>query len=117
MVEVNDEGLVLVFAQHVIEKGVAGAALLVQNAPLAHARVHEQAERQGKIGFLREITDRLRMPVLFQDEIIFGQVADEASMFIAHRRQHAYHLHFDRNGRCLLAPQSLIRERHKNDQE
>ncbi len=98
----NHKSLVFIFAQHVIEKGVARAALLVQNAPLAHARVHQKTKRQGKIGLLREISNRLRMAVLLHNEIIFVQVVDEMPVLIANRRKHAYHLHVHRDGRPLL---------------
>src|SRR6202034_1955694 len=43
-VEVNHERLVLVFAQHMIEKGVAGVALLIEEAALAHAGIYQQAQ-------------------------------------------------------------------------
>ena len=56
-IEVNDEGLVLVGAHQVVEEAVAGGALLVQHAPLAHAGVHQQPERERKVGLFSEIAD------------------------------------------------------------
>src|SRR5208337_2086519 len=40
-VELNDKGLVLVHAQNLIEKSAAGRALLIDDASLAHAGVHQ----------------------------------------------------------------------------
>ena len=53
-VEMDHEGFILVRAQHVVEEAVAGRALLVKNAPLAHAGIDQQAERQWKVGISRE---------------------------------------------------------------
>jgi hypothetical protein len=105
VVEVNHESLVLIFAQQVIEESVAGVALLVQDAALAHAGIHQQPQSKRKVGIRREVTDCLRMAVLLQRKIIFGQVADQRAMFIAHRGKHGHHLHIHRNGRTLLLAQ------------
>ena len=80
-------------------------ALLVQQAPLAHAGVHQQTERERKIGVSREIGYGLRMTVLLQDEIIFGQVVDEMSVFVANCGEHGDNSHVDGDGRPLLAHQ------------
>ena len=64
-IEVDQEDPVLAFAHHVIEKALARTALLSQHAPLAEARIHEQAQRQREIGLARTISDGLRPPVFF----------------------------------------------------
>ena len=44
VIEVNDEGLVLIFTEDTIEEGAAGGELLVEDAALAEAGVHKEAE-------------------------------------------------------------------------
>ena len=101
-IEVNHERLVLVFAKHVIEESVAGVALLVEDAALAHAGIHQQAQGERKIGVRREIGNCLRMAVLLQREIIFGEVANQSAMFIAHRGEHRHQLDVHGDGGALL---------------
>src|SRR5664279_4861289 len=62
-IEMDDESLVLVFAHQVFQKGVAGDALLLQDPPLTHAGVHQQAKGEREIGFLGEVANRLRTAV------------------------------------------------------
>src|SRR5208283_1732193 len=68
-IKVNDKGLVLVDAQHLIEKGGAGVALLAENTPLAEAGIHQKAEGQRKIRLMREVANGLRAVIFFQLEI------------------------------------------------
>ena len=98
----NHESLVLIFAQQMTDKSVAGVALLVQHASLAHAGVHQQAQSKRQIGILREIRDRLRVAVLLQHKIILGHIADQRAVLVAHRGKHGYQFHVHRNGRALL---------------
>ena len=105
----DDECLVLVFAHQVFQKGVAGDTLLLQHAPLAHAGVHQQAEREREIGFFGEVADRLRTAVFFQLEVVLGQVVYDLAVFVAHRGQHIDHFDVGREGRRLLARQSADR--------
>ena len=35
---------------YLLDEGVTGAAFLIQDAPLAHAGIHQQTERQWEIG-------------------------------------------------------------------
>src|ERR1700691_319298 len=116
VIEVNHKSLVLIFTQYVIEKSVARGALLVQHTPLAHARVHQQPQRERKIGVLREIGNRLRMAVLFQYELIFAQFVNQMSVFIPNRRDHTHHLDVHRDRRCLLllVPRRRITQRQQS---
>ena len=96
-IEVNQEGLVLV-AQQVGEKAAAGVALIRQNAPLAHAGIHQQPQRQRQIGLARKIRDRLRAPVFFQFEIVLTQIPYDLAFLVAHGGEHIHHLDVDRDG-------------------
>ena len=116
VIELDDEGFVLVFAQGVIEEGVAGVALLVQNAPLAQARVHQETQRQRKIGILREIADGLRVAILIQHEIVLGQVANEKPMLVAHGGEHAYHFDVHGDGRGLQSLRALLAAQRRRDE-
>ena len=94
-IEMNHEGLVLILAQHVVQKTVAGGALLVEDATLAPARVHQQAERQRQVGLPGEIGDRLEVPVFLQLEVILAQVGDDLAVLVAHGREHVDDLDLD----------------------
>ena len=93
----NDEGLVAIFTDHLIKKAVAGAALLIEDASLAQAGVDEQAQGQWKIGLATEVMNRLRAAILSQGEILFAQVVDDFSGFVADRGQDIDHIHLDGN--------------------
>src|SRR5664279_6187650 len=56
-IEMDDECLVLVFAHQVLQKGVAGDALLLQDAPLTHAGVHQQAKGEREIGLFGKVAN------------------------------------------------------------
>src|SRR4029077_9661340 len=83
VVEMDEEGFVLVFAQDAIEEGAAGGAFLVEEAALAEAGVDEEAEGEREIGLFGEIGDGLGLGVLFESEIVFGEIADEVAVFVA----------------------------------
>ena len=83
MVEVDEERFVFVFAEDMVEEGVAGGAFLIEDAALAEAGVDEEAEGEGEIGLFGEIGDGLGLGVLFEGEVVFGEVADEVAMFVA----------------------------------
>src|SRR5580692_4035046 len=114
VVEVDEKGFVLVFTEYVLEKRAAGGALLIENAPLAHAGIHQQAERQRKIGFVNKIGDRLRMAILVQDKIILGQIGEEFSVLVADGGEQVHGLDVDGDGRALLTAQRGIRQREKS---
>ena len=59
-VEVDDKSFVLVLAHHLGEEALTGASFLAEHAPLAHARIHQQAQGQREIGFAREVANDLR---------------------------------------------------------
>ncbi len=70
-----------------IEKGVARLAFRFQHLQLAAAGIDQEAEREGKVGLAREVTDRLGTAVLFQYEIVLIQIIDDAAVGIANRSQ------------------------------
>src|ERR1700722_18104329 len=79
----DQERLILVFAEHLVEKLVAGVTLLLDHAAHAAAGVDDQTQRKGKIGFLREISNGLGMAVFFDAEIVLGEVADDDALLVA----------------------------------
>ncbi len=79
----DQEGFVFVLAQDVIEERIAGALLLIEDAPLAKARVNEQAEGERQIAFACEILDRLRTGVFLEREVRLIQVGDDFPVLIA----------------------------------
>ncbi len=81
-VKMNDECLVFGGSQHLIQETIAGRFLLIQNTPLTHAGADKQAKRKGKVGFLRKIPNRLRMTIFLENEIVFGQIADDLAMLV-----------------------------------
>lgn len=83
MIEVDEEGFVFVFAEDVVEEGAAGGAFLIEDAALAEAGVDEEAEGEGEIGFFGEIGDCLGLGVLFEGEVVFGEIADQVAVFVA----------------------------------
>ena len=83
VIEMDEEGLVFVFAEDVIEKRAAGGAFLIEDAALAEAGVHEEAEGEREIRFLGEIGDGLRLAVLIEGEVVFGEIADEVAVFVS----------------------------------
>ncbi len=76
-------------------------------SPLAQAGIHEQAKRERKICFLREITNRLRVAIFLKDEIVSGEIADELAMFVANGDGQGDHLDVDRHGGRILALRRL----------
>src|SRR5258708_8985594 len=66
-----------------VEERAAGGAFLIEDAALAEAGVDEEAEGEGEIGLFGEIGDGLGLGVLFEGEVVFGEVADEVAMFVA----------------------------------
>ena len=105
MVKVNQKRLILfVFAQGVIDETRAGAALLIEHPPLAHAGVHQQADGERQIVFTDKVADRLGAAVLVDREVVLGQVRDDLAVFVADRGKHRHHIRFDRDfGRFLAA--------------
>ena len=77
MVKMNYERHILALAQHLVQKAIAGMALLFQHAPLAHARIHQKAKGKGQIRIMGEVADCLRTPIFFQHKIVFCQIADD----------------------------------------
>ena len=94
-VEVDDKSLVLIFAQHLGQKALTGVAFFAEHPSLAHAGIHQKAEREWEIGFAGEIFQGLRAAVLGHSEIILGQAVYNRSVFVPHRGQHVDHFHLD----------------------
>jgi len=67
----------------VVEKRIAGALFLVENAPLAQARVHEQAEGERQIALAREKLDALRASIFLEREIGLIQIGDDFAVLVA----------------------------------
>src|SRR5882724_763950 len=66
-----------------VEEGAAGGAFLIEDAALAKASVDEESEGEGEIGLFGEIGDGLGLGVLFEGEVVFGEIADEVAVFVA----------------------------------
>ena len=81
---------------HLVEKGPAGSTLLVQIVAFAHAGINQQANRQRKVRLLVEIADRLRLAVLFQHKIVFGEAGHDLAMLIPNGHRQSDDLHIDR---------------------
>ena len=105
--------LVQVFPQHLVEKLEAGRALFRDQAPLAPAHIHQKPHRQRQIAFLREVADRLRAPVLLEQEIVLGEIAHHRALLIPDRREEVDY--FDAGGerRVLAAKQAQGGEERK----
>lgn len=110
-IEMDDKGFVLVLAEDVIEEGSAGGKFLVEDAALAEAGVNKKAEGEREVGFIGEIRDGLRLGVLFEKEVVFGEVVDEGVVFVADGNEEIDGVDVDGNGRGLL------RERRREVQE
>jgi hypothetical protein len=83
VIKMDEEGFVFVFAQDAIEERAAGRAFLVEDAALAEAGVNEEAKGEREIGLFGEIGDGLGLGVLFEGEVVFGEIADEVAVFVA----------------------------------
>jgi len=79
-----------------IQETLAGCSLLIQNIPLTHAGIDKQAEREGKIGFLRKIANRLRVTIFREEEIVFGQIANDLAMLVPDNDGQSDHFDVDR---------------------
>ena len=90
--------MVLVFAQHLLEKAIAGRAFLAEHGALAHAGVDEQAEGQGKIGLSREVADGLGPAVLFEHKVALLEIANDPALLVVHRGKHVDDFHFTGEG-------------------
>ena len=102
MIEVNDESLILVLAQHLVEEAMAGRAFLTEHALLAVTRVNQQTQRQREIGFLRKILDNLGPAIFLQLKIVFRQIPDELALFVMHGGEQVDYLHFAGEGGVFL---------------
>ena len=92
----NDECLVFGSSQHLIQETLAGRSLLIQNIPLTHAGIDKQAECEGKVGFLRKIANRLRATIFLEQEVVFGQIADDLTMLVPDSDRQSDHFDVDR---------------------
>ena len=91
----DDESSVLVFADHLIQKAVAGIAFLIEHASLAKASVDKEPKRQGKIGLTTEIVYRLRPAIFGEAEIILVEVIDDLPVLISDRCDDIDHFDLD----------------------
>src|SRR5271157_535226 len=112
-IEVDYEGLVLVvWAHEVVEEAVAGDALLLDQTALARAGVHQQSQGEGHVSHLGEIVDGLRLAVLLQFEVVFGQVVDDLPVLVEHRGENVDDLDVRGEGWRLLGPQVTTRQKN-----
>jgi len=85
---VDQERFVFVFTEDVLEEVVAGVALLIDQAALAAAGIHQQPQDQGSVGLLGEILDRLHAAVFFEREIVLGEIVNDLAVLVADTHQH-----------------------------
>ncbi|MCX6626094.1 MAG: hypothetical protein NTW28_00495 [Candidatus Solibacter sp.] len=83
-IEVDHKRHILLGTQHLFEEAVTGRTLFFDQAALAPAGIHQQAERKRQIAFLRKITDDLGAAVLIQQEVVLGEVLDDRARLVAH---------------------------------
>jgi hypothetical protein len=98
----DHEGFVFVFAQDVIEERTAGGDFLAEDAALAETGVNQQTKGKREIGFLGEVGDGLRLAVLIQEEIVFGEIVDEIVVLIADGGEEIDGVNVDSDGSRLL---------------
>src|SRR6516162_8548178 len=96
-VEVNDESAVAIFADHLIKKATAGAALLIEHTALAPASVDKQPQRQWEVGLATEVMDGLSTAVLREHEVFFAQIVDDFPVLVSDCSQNIYDIHLDRD--------------------
>ena len=113
VIEVDEEGFVFVFAQDAIEERAAGGAFLVEDAALAEAGVNKKAEGEREIGFFGEIGDGLGLGVLFEGEVVFGEIADEIAVFVADGGEEIDGGDVEGDGRGLLGEEGESGEEEK----
>ena len=68
---------------HLVEKGFAGGALVLEGAADRAAGVNEEAEGEGEIVVAIEVADGLRMAVDGEHEVGLCEVGDEGAVLIA----------------------------------
>src|SRR5581483_2783645 len=66
MIKMDHKCRVFALVQHLVKKAVAGVALLLQHASLAQAGIHQQAQRERKIGLSGKVTNRLWVAIFLQ---------------------------------------------------
>ena len=93
MIKVDDEGVVLGVAQHVLEELEAGRPLLIDHAALTQTGVDQQPNGEREIGVTREVLDGLRTTVFFQLEIVFAEIADHGAVLVANSSEQIDDLH------------------------
>lgn len=91
----NDEGPVAIFADHLIEKTVAGAALLIKHAGLAPAGVHKKTKCQWQIRLATEVMDGLNASVLSQSEVVLGQIVNDFAVLVPDCGQDIHYIDLD----------------------
>src|SRR5277367_7201673 len=98
----NEERAILIRTKHLAQESKAGGALLGEKAALADAGVDQDPEGERQSGFLREIADGLRAAILFQGEIVLGQVVDRAAFGIANAGKEIDHPNVGGEGGDIL---------------
>jgi hypothetical protein len=117
VIEMDDEGFVFIFTEKMVEKRAAGGKFLSEDAALAEAGVHEEAECEGEIGFFGEIGDGLWLGVLSEDEVVFGEIVDEGAVFIANGGEEIDRIDVDSDGSGLLGEYERVVKEEKEEKE
>ncbi len=86
-VELHDEDLVHGLPEHAVEEAETGGALGFDDADLAHAGIHHQADGERQFRIAREILDGLGAAVLRDLKIVFGQIFDKLTLAIEDSRK------------------------------
>ena len=105
----DEEEIVLVFAQDLVDEAETGAALGVEHAALAHAGVDQEPDGERKVRLAGEVGDGLRAAVFEDGEIVLGEVADDLAVFREHVRQDVDYFHVRGKGGDVLAGDECIR--------
>src|SRR4029077_19597182 len=114
-VEIHDKRQILLFAQQIVQKTVAGASSRIQNAPLAEAGIDKQSQAQRQIAFFGEIVDVLRAAIFRQSEGVLVEVRDDLAVLVADGGDDVDGFHVDRDFWFLLAVGVAAQKREKRE--
>ena len=98
----NEERFVLALAQHLVHEVAACVALLTEDPPLAHARVHEQAERERQVSFPRKVADGLGAALFLQEEIVLVESFYNLAVRVPDRGKHIHDFYAGGEAWCVL---------------
>ena len=114
-VEIHDKRQILLFAQQIVQKTVAGASFLIENAPLTEAGIDEQSQAQRQIAFFGEIVEVLRAAIFRQCEGVLVKVRNDLAVLVADGGDDVDGFHVDGDFWFLLAAGVAAQEREKRE--